>query len=256
VEKMLNGISVSYDKTTDMMGATIPVAQVRKLAETGYAQLKKRSLVNSLAKETQRVKQEIESKHRVNLDGLDLLLSDAIQSGELPAHTLLKLNELKKYHQESYFHSVEVGILTTKLAKGFGYDDATAVEFGIAGLVHDVGKGMIPIEVLDKPGEFTAEEKGLMDMHALYSAILLEGQAAFTPRQIRMVADHHDYSTKAQDTQMLQAADVYSALTTDRCYRKGFSPVEAINLMRQPTRCGNSLNKDIVDELASYGGWN
>jgi len=209
-------------------------------------------LLERLAKEAAQVTARIEGRHKVSLNGLEQKFTNAIASGAVSALTLQHIHKLSHYHPETYTHSIEVGLLTAQVARSCDYDISNAVEMGIAGLVHDVGKGEIPLSILDKPGKLTDSEKMLMDMHATYSAVIIERHGCFSPRQIRMVRDHHDYTVKSQDTQILQVADVYSALTNDRCYRKAFTPGRALSFMMDDHQIGADLNQQLVGIIASY----
>ncbi|MDP6779214.1 MAG: DUF3391 domain-containing protein [Candidatus Latescibacteria bacterium] len=72
---------------------------------------------------------------------------------------LLSLTALKNYSEHTYTHSVNVCVLTLAIAHATGVTEDEATEIGVGGLLHDVGKSIIPLSILDKPGPLTQEER-------------------------------------------------------------------------------------------------
>jgi len=89
-------------------------------------------------------------------------LSVAMHGG---SQVMLPLLQLKEFDQYTTTHSMNVAVLTMALAEYMGLAPSDVRAFGIAGLLHDVGKVRIPIEVLTKPGKLTPEERALMNQH-------------------------------------------------------------------------------------------
>ena len=78
---------------------------------------------------------------------------------------MLPLLQLKEFDQYTTTHSLNVAVLSMALAEFLGLSATDVRTFGIAGLLHDIGKTKIPLEVLTKPGKLTAEERALMNEH-------------------------------------------------------------------------------------------
>jgi putative nucleotidyltransferase with HDIG domain len=128
------------------------------------------------------------------------------------------------------------------LARDVGFDDITMFWFRIGALLHDVGKIVVPIEILNKPGRFTPEEREIMERHAPAGAELL-ADIDFPWDILPMVRGHHErwdgtgYPDKlageniALSARITCLADVFDALTTDRPYRPGFTRDEALKMM-------------------------
>lgn len=139
-------------------------------------------------------------------------------------------------------HCVRVANYACALARAAGMEEETLLWFRMGALLHDVGKIVVPAEVLNKPGKYTPEEWALMKQHPDAGVALLAGVEF--PWDIRpMVRFHHErwigggYPTGIageeipHSARILAIADVFDALTTDRPYRPGLSVEAALNIM-------------------------
>jgi putative nucleotidyltransferase with HDIG domain len=156
---------------------------------------------------------------------------------------LVSLARLKTHDDYSYMHSVAVCALMISLARqlGMGADEARVA--GLAGLVHDIGKAMMPLAVLNKPGKLTDAEFDVMKSHPVRGhELLLEGRTA--PAEALDVCLHHHekmdgsgYPHKLKGEQISLLAkmgavcDVYDAITSNRPYKNGWDPAESIRQM-------------------------
>ena len=156
---------------------------------------------------------------------------------------LVSLARLKTLDDYSYMHSVAVCALMVSLARQIGMDDAYCRSAGQAGLMHDIGKALMPLAVLNKPGKLTGEELAIIRLHPERGhALLLEGQGA-TPEMLDVVLSHHErvdgtgYPRRLPVEQVTQLArmgaicDVYDAITSNRPYKVGWDPAESIARM-------------------------
>lgn len=158
---------------------------------------------------------------------------------------LISLARIKNKDEYTYMHSVAVCALMVALARQLGLSKIETMDAGLAGLLHDVGKMMIPDKVLNKPDKLTEEEFTLIKSHPEEGhRLLLEG------RNISAVAldvclHHHEkvegngYPRRLKNEQislfakMSAVCDVYDAITSDRPYRKGWDPGEALRIMAE-----------------------
>jgi putative nucleotidyltransferase with HDIG domain len=151
-------------------------------------------------------------------------------------------------------HCERVADYACALARDLGFDDFTMFWFRIGALLHDVGKVVVPSDVLNKPGRFTPHERTLMERHAAAGSELLRG-IDFPWDILPMVRGHHErwdgtgYPDRLAGEQIdISAritciADVYDALTTDRPYRPGFTRDDALAMMRAES--GKLFDPDI-----------
>ena len=147
-------------------------------------------------------------------------------------------------------HCVRVADLACILAERIGFDERTMFWFRIGALLHDVGKLIVPQEVLNKPGKLDDYEWRIMRLHPEAGVELL-ADIEF-PWDVRpMVRSHHEKwdGTGYPDglagdalplsARILTIADVYDALTTTRSYRAGFSHEKTVRIMTEDAARGH-----------------
>jgi putative nucleotidyltransferase with HDIG domain len=160
-------------------------------------------------------------------------------------HALISLARLKNADEYTYMHSVAVCALMIALARHLNMDDEMVREAGLAGLLHDLGKMGIPNKILNKPGKLTDEEFITIKSHPLIGASILMDNPLVSPMVLDVVLHHHEkmdgsgYPHRlAGDTislfaKMGSVCDVYDAITSNRPYKKGWSPAESIRKMAE-----------------------
>ena len=152
---------------------------------------------------------------------------------------LLALTALKNYDNYTFTHMVNVSILTMGQARGLGIDGPLLREFGLAALMHDIGKVRTPLEILNKPDKLTDDEFTIMKRHTVDGAEMLR-ETPDIPALAPVVAfEHHlrlDGSgyphaikrpTLNLGTMLCGIADVYDAMRSQRKYQQAF-PTERI----------------------------
>jgi putative nucleotidyltransferase with HDIG domain len=139
-------------------------------------------------------------------------------------------------------HCERVADYSCALARDVGFDEMTMFWFRIGALLHDVGKIVVPSEILNKPGPLSAEERLVMERHAAAGSDLL-GDIEFPWDILPLVRGHHErwdgrgYPDRlageniALSARIVCIADVFDALTTDRPYRRAFTIDEALTMM-------------------------
>jgi putative nucleotidyltransferase with HDIG domain len=153
-------------------------------------------------------------------------------------------------------HSIRVGDLSAELGAAIGLPKAALHHLRIGGLLHDIGKIGVPDKVLLKKGRLTAGERRLIELHPTIGLRILES-AQLPTEVLQIVGGHHERLNGAGYPLGLSAeelsifprvagvADVYDALTTDRPYRAGLSPQEAIRTLWRESE-GGLLDPEIV----------
>jgi putative nucleotidyltransferase with HDIG domain len=144
-------------------------------------------------------------------------------------------------------HSEGVTKLAIKIGQKLKLSQEEIDTLHRGGLLHDIGKLGIPPEILDKPGKLTAREKEIMNKHPQLGARILEPISAYA-EVIPIVLQHHErYDGKGYPAglsgkkinlgaRILAVADHYEAVTSDRPYRKAFTPEKAVEFIRQGIR--------------------
>ncbi|MFT7774760.1 HD-GYP domain-containing protein [Roseateles sp.] len=157
----------------------------------------------------------------------------------------LSLARLKTRDDYTYMHSVAVCGLMVALARHMGLPDEQAREAGLAGLLHDVGKMQMPLEVLNKPGALTDAEFKVMRSHPERGWELLKDGVKVPPAALDVCLHHHEkidgtgYPHKLAGEQISLMArmgavcDVYDAITSTRPYKTAWDPAGSLQRMAQ-----------------------
>ena len=173
------------------------------------------------------------------------LVDEISQSIARNPEAFLNLARLKTKDDYTYLHSVAVCALMIALGKQLGLKGQELKDAGLAGLLHDVGKMMIPDEVLNKPGKLSDEEFNLVKEHPRRGWEILQGSPDITDVALDVCLHHHEkvdgtgYPERISGDQLTlfsrmgAVCDVYDALTSNRCYKNGWEPSETIRKMAE-----------------------
>jgi putative nucleotidyltransferase with HDIG domain len=155
---------------------------------------------------------------------------------------LVSIARLKTHDDYTYMHSVAVCTLMLALARELGLDEEQANLAGVGGLMHDLGKAVMPVEVLSKPGKLTDAEFAIMKQHPVAGAEMLRAGGA--DPKVRDIALHHHEKMNGSGypdglsgetisllARMGAICDVYDAVTSERCYKKPWDPAHTMHQM-------------------------
>jgi HD-GYP domain-containing protein (c-di-GMP phosphodiesterase class II) len=147
--------------------------------------------------------------------------------------SMLPLARLKNHDEYTFIHSVNVALLVLAQARSFGITGTMLHTIGMAALLHDIGKLMVPLEVLNCPGKLEGEAWSVMQSHAEQGAWYLSGMEGSSPLSILVAYEHHlRYDGKPNypllraprmpnlASRMTSIADAYDAMSTLRPYQK------------------------------------
>lgn len=193
------------------------------------------------------------------------IVADYLNRMQDNQNMLLQMVMLKDLDPYSVRHSLNVTVLATLLGSKLGLSRKELQLLGVGAMLHDVGKLEVPAEILLKPGKLTAEEFAVIKRHPQAGYERLDGVVM---EEVRRVArDHHErcngsgYPRGLRREEISLAArcvaiaDVYDAVTTDRCYRPRYLPHEGMELLMMESTLGN-LDLDLVrvflQAIASY----
>lgn len=243
LEEMMARITLAFIDTSESrparptgikIGALGIKGETRELQETLDAPAPVATISYSLGEEAA----SIQSMHREVQERGKLPLAEAeavVRSLSMAMHgdqeMILPLLELKEFDQYTTTHSLNVSVLVMALTESLGLAQQDIRTFGIAGLLHDLGKVHIPPEILNKPGKLSDEERGIMQAHPVMGAkmIIESGRrldlAAAVAHEHHIMINGHGYPTTHyrrdchKASKLVHVCDVYDALRTRRPYR-------------------------------------
>jgi len=181
-------------------------------------------------------------------------------------HAMLALSMLKDYDNYTFTHSVNVSVLALAIGRACKLTEEQLKTLGLGGLLHDLGKLRVDVNIITKPGRLTDAEFEEIKEHPGFGAEIIKEMEGVTPEVMQIVHGHHlrydrtGYpSDAAKDkvsplVEMTAIADAYDAMTTLRSYQRPFTPRKAIARLRDVS--GSSLHPDFVmhfiDSLGPY----
>lgn len=184
--------------------------------------------------------------------------TDELENAETVLCSLALSIEAKDPYTQG--HCDRLSIYSVTLAEAIGLPEPYCVALRRAGIVHDIGKVAVPEDILLKPGPLTPEERRIMEQHPIVGARICAPLRSF--RLVHpIIRYHHErmdgsgYPDGLKGDQIpltariLQVVDIYDALTTNRPYRKGLTPAEAMEMLRREAQLG-WRDAELVEEWA------
>lgn len=169
-----------------------------------------------------------------------LLIANIVEQILENKDTMVNLIDLKFYDDYTFFHSVNVAVLSILVGVEYGLNKSELFNLGLASILHDIGKMFVDKEILNKPGKLTPEEFEAVRQHSLYGYNYLKESYEIPTSAFIAVLQHHEkydgtgYPMQKSKEQIsiigriIGVADVYDALTSTRPYRKSLLPSEAM----------------------------
>jgi putative nucleotidyltransferase with HDIG domain len=177
---------------------------------------------------------------------------------------LLALTALKDYDNYTFTHMVNVSILTMGQARGIGIEGAMLREFGLAALMHDIGKVKTPSEILNKPDKLTDREFEILKRHTVDGAEILRKTPEIPALAPVVAFEHHlrsdgtGYPDRVErphlnvGTMLCGIADVYDAMRSQRVYQQAF-PTDRILAVLQRND-GKQFDQHLVRRFSQLVG--
>lgn len=203
------------------------------------------------AKETyQQTQAFVEKVTRTIAQGNDLHLSEArpiihacMESIKANASAMFWMSRIKSRDAYTAEHCLRVAIFSIAFARFLGMRDDDLEIVGMCGLLHDLGKLQVPIEILNKPGALTPDEMRIMQQHTDFGYRLLATDQGLEPVIADVTRHHHEridghgYPEQLEEWQISRFArlvsivDAFDAITSDRCYRDGLPASDAMRIL-------------------------
>jgi len=191
----------------------------------------------------QQAMEDVRMGRALNMEAVSEVVENMSDSILRNPDALTSLTRLKQFDEYTFFHSVNTSALALSVGRHLGYERVPLLQLGTGVLLHDIGKTLIPVEILNKPGRYEAGEFEIMKQHALRGAEILANTTGLNDMFLKPTLEHHERidgtgyphrRSKADISQFgLIAAivDIYDAVTSDRCYHKGKTPHDTLQML-------------------------
>lgn len=172
---------------------------------------------------------------------------------------LTSLARLKDFDDYTFSHCINVCVLALAVGRHMRLGKKEMQDLGVGAILHDVGKMLVPQEVLNKPGVLTPDEFEVMRKHTLYGEELLASTSGIDDSSKLIALYHHErYDGKGYlnrisgdgidlFSRITSVADIYDAMTSNRVYQQGMKPDVALKKMYRMR--GSSLDPVMVERL-------
>ena len=255
----LSAIDTGERRQMAPLGVRFGTVGLQGFAETDHAPPPVATLDLTLGEEADTLRW---LQHHVRAKGtVPLLEAEAVvRSLSVAMHgdrrIMLPLLQLKEFDEYTTTHSLNVSVLSMGLAEFLGYGRREVRAFGVAGLLHDIGKIRIPLEVLTKPGRLTDDERAVMNRHPADGArIIMQSDedldlAAVVAYEHHVMLNGGGYPVMHYGractvaSRLVHVCDVYDALRTRRPYRDAWPSAKAVAYLEE--RAGLEFDPDLV----------
>lgn len=194
---------------------------------------------------------------KVDVRDAEEIMMPLLEEIERGANLVEKIWQIQQNDDYTFEHSVQVSVFAALLGKWMKFSPQVIKDLAMAGLLHDIGKCNIPDEILNKAGDLSKSEFAIMKNHPILGYMMLVGSKDYyTDPILQGVLQHHErcdgsgYPSGHIASQIhpfgriVAVADLYSAMTSDRIYRKKVCPFVVAEMLMEESM--NGLDKFYV----------
>ena len=172
---------------------------------------------------------------------------------------MLNLSDIRSYDDYTFNHSVNVTVISVMIGMCLFYKKDKLKDLGMGVLLHDIGKTQIPQEIINKPGKLTIEEYEIVKKHTWYGFDTLRKSPGIKLTSAHVALQHHErqngsgYPRSLKGNKIIEfarisaIADVYDAMTSDRCYRKRIPVHKVCQYLAEGS--GSQFDSHILDRF-------
>lgn len=193
-------------------------------------------------------------------------VSECINSILKSPDAMLWLSQLKQKDQYTVQHSLNVSILSIVLGRHLNFSTTYLNIVGLCGLMHDMGKMLVPPNILNKPGRLDPEELQIMQTHTALGYELLKSSDGMNRNAVEVAYTHHEqmnskgyprhigHADISHFSKIVAIADVYDAITSKKVYQDGRTHLEATGILTglAGTQLDSQLVYKFIESIGVY----
>ncbi|MCF1449839.1 HD domain-containing protein [Agrobacterium vitis] len=244
-------VIINTGKGIDVGDASVPAGlfdaesfheQLRSLFSGGQIAQAQKTIVQTRP-HVRKVLVQAQVHHAFQFDAACEAVESVMTEAMTNAGALIGIAKLKEKDEGTFLHSIAVSALMITFGRRLGLLEDKVRLLGLGGLVHDLGKMALPVELLRKPGKLTPEELALIRTHPQKGYDMLNEVPNISTAVLDICLYHHEKFDGSGYPQKLAGegiplvariaaiCDVYEALTTVRPYKRAWTQSEAIDTM-------------------------
>ena len=224
--------------------------------------------LNAEAETIRWLHEQLQSHKELHLSEAEAVVRSLSVAMHSDRQMMIPLLKLRSFDEYTTTHCLNVSVLAMALAEFVGMRGPDVRGFGVAGLLHDIGKVNIPIDILTKPGKLTPEERAIMNMHTVDGArIIIETEeqldlAAVVAYEHHIMIDGGGYPALAfprdchYASKIVHVCDVFDALRTNRPYRDAWASERVLTYIEEKsgTEFDPELSTAFIAMMRKYEG--
>ena len=183
---------------------------------------------------------DIKLGRAINVANARQVVEEVVESAIRNPDALIWITQLKKKHEYTAMHGLRVCMLAVSMGRHLGFDQDKLNVLGTGSMLLDIGKILIPNEILDKPSALNEAEYEIMKSHVAEGVQILQGSQDITPAALEIIELHHEHydgsgylkglsGDSIGELPMITAiVDTYDAMLSNRNFQQANSNVETI----------------------------
>jgi HD-GYP domain-containing protein (c-di-GMP phosphodiesterase class II) len=231
------------------------------------AKKKSNEIMTDAISTVKEIVQSVSLEKAINMRKVSTMVHTMVDNILDDRDALMGLTSIKMYDEYTFAHSVNVAVLSISLGTFLSFEKPQIAALGIAGMLHDIGKLNVPLEIINKPDKLTDQEWEMMKRHPVEGALILADVPAMTRLAMIAAFEHHQHGDvrgypRMDDrlqqhpfSQIVAIADSYDAIIAARVYYKVRTPPDqAIRIMlkKRGTAFDPVLVKAFVNMIGIY----
>ncbi len=204
----------------------------------------------------------IKALKEMNLDEIENCACEIIDKLMGADDYIHDMETIKAYDENTFEHCLNVAISAVTLGIGLGYNFYRLKNLAVGSMMHDIGKQLVPIEIINKKGKLTDAEMDEVKMHPTYGYSILSKEINVYSSTREIVHQHHEnwngsgYPRGLKENEIYELAmvthicDVYDALISKRSYKDAFKIKTAIDIVQEGD--GTMFSPDLMKSFFKY----
>lgn len=213
-----------------------------------------------------RLMKAVEKDSQIDIESSKKLVASCVKSILNNPNAMFWLTKIKNKDAYTAEHCMRVGILAIAFGKHLQLPQQDLEMVGLCGMLHDVGKMKVPQHILNKEGALTPDEFKIVKEHTVLGYVFLKNHGGIDEEVCTAAYNHHErlngngYPRQITPEniglfdRLIAIVDSYDAMTSDRCYRKGMPPSQALSILYKEQDChyDAELVKEFIQMVGIY----